>query len=155
MSTDPMLTVEEAQQIVLESTSTLDKERVLLTQALDRILAENIAPRYDIPPHDNSSLDGYAIQAADVQSASQENPTILKRPVAKDRTQKAKENPTASRKTRPTKRMKAKLLPTRVPRAAIPKVKVKVMTVKLAKPKAIANPKEKLARKRSPTNPRS
>ena len=67
MATDSMLTVEEAQRIVLDSTSTLDTERVLLTQVLDRILAEDIAPRYDIPPHDNSSVDGYAVQAEDAR----------------------------------------------------------------------------------------
>lgn len=77
MSSDPMLTVEEAQRIVLDSTSTLDKERIILTQALDRILAEDIAPRYDIPPHDNSSVDGYAVQSADVVSASREEPAVL------------------------------------------------------------------------------
>ena len=82
MPTEQMLIVEEAQKIVLDSTFTLDTERVVLSKALHRILAEDIAPRFDIPPHDNSSVDGYAVRAADIQDASPAHPCSL--PVMED-----------------------------------------------------------------------
>lgn len=77
VSEDAMLPVEEAQQIVLDAIAPLGTERVVLSDALSRMLAEDIAPRYDIPPHDNSSVDGYAVRAADVQDAADSHPATL------------------------------------------------------------------------------
>ena len=77
MPTDRMLTVEEAQQIVLDSVLILGEERVPLSQALGRVLAEDVAPKYDIPPHNNSSVDGYAVQAEDTNDASPVSPCRL------------------------------------------------------------------------------
>jgi len=77
MATDRMLTVEEAQQIVLDSVLILGEERVPLSQALGRVLAEDVAPKYDIPPHNNSSVDGYAVQAEDTNDASPASPCRL------------------------------------------------------------------------------
>ena len=73
MSLDRMLTVEEAQEIVLDSVSDPGVERKALSDAQGRVLAENVAPNYDVPPHDNSSVDGYAVRAVDTQGASAEN----------------------------------------------------------------------------------
>lgn len=42
-----------------------DTEKVLLAQALDRVLAETIAATFDVPPHANSAMDGYALRAQD------------------------------------------------------------------------------------------
>ena len=72
-----MLLVEEAQKIVLASVKPLDVERVVISDALHRVLAENIAPGYDIPPHDNSSVDGYAVRSEDVTEASATTPCSL------------------------------------------------------------------------------
>lgn len=36
-------------------------ERIHLTQALDRILAEDLSAHINVPPHANSAMDGYAI----------------------------------------------------------------------------------------------
>lgn len=77
MTTDRMLTVEEAQEIVLDSVSVSGIERVPLSESQGRVLAEDVAPRYDVPPHDNSSVDGYAVQAADTAGASTDAPCRL------------------------------------------------------------------------------
>ncbi len=42
------------------------KERVPLRDALGRILAEDIASPRDVPPHDNSAVDGYAVYFDDL-----------------------------------------------------------------------------------------
>jgi molybdopterin molybdotransferase len=44
-------------------------ERVATRSALGRILAENIVPAIDVPAHDNSAMDGYAVRAADLESS--------------------------------------------------------------------------------------
>ena len=72
---EPLLTVEEAQMIVLETIKPLRTERVGIGSALGRILAESVAPRVDLPPHDNSSVDGYAVRAEDTKS---QEPCLLK-----------------------------------------------------------------------------
>ena len=77
MTADRMLTVEEAQEIVLESVSVSGIERVPLSESQDRVLAEDVAPRFDVPPQDNSSVDGYAVRAADTSGASEEAPRRL------------------------------------------------------------------------------
>ena len=77
MTADRMLTVEEAQEIVLDSVSVSGIERVPLSESQGRVLAEDVAPKYDVPPHDNSSVDGYAVRAADTAGASAEGPRRL------------------------------------------------------------------------------
>ena len=77
MTADRMLTVEEAQEIVLDSVSVSGTERVPLAESQDRVLAEDVAPRFDVPPHDNSSVDGYAVRAADTSGASEDAPCRL------------------------------------------------------------------------------
>ncbi len=41
-------------------------ERVATRSALGRVLAEQVVPRFDVPAHDNSAMDGYALRAADL-----------------------------------------------------------------------------------------
>ena len=41
-------------------------ETVALRDALDRIIAEDITAPRDVPPHDNSAVDGYAVRYADL-----------------------------------------------------------------------------------------
>ena len=44
----------------------VDHEPVPLTQALDRILAEEVRAGHAVPPHDNAAVDGYAFAVADL-----------------------------------------------------------------------------------------
>ena len=71
-----MLTVEQALQQILERARPLTTERVDLRAALGRVLAEPIVSRRVIPPWPNSSMDGYAIRAADTTVAPVTLPVI-------------------------------------------------------------------------------
>ena len=51
-------------------------ERVHIRQALDRVLAEDITSPIDVPGHDNSAMDGWAVRFADL---SADRATTLKR----------------------------------------------------------------------------
>src|SRR5215203_1217808 len=64
-----MISVAEAIQIVRQQTHTLTAESVPLECALGRVLATDIVADSDLPPFDRSQMDGYAVRAADVQTA--------------------------------------------------------------------------------------
>ena len=64
-----MLTVEEALQQIMARARPLSTECVDVRAALGRVLAEPIVSGREIPPWANSSMDGYAVRAADTRSA--------------------------------------------------------------------------------------
>ena len=49
-------------------------ERVAIRDALGRVLAEPVRSSIDVPGHDNSAMDGYAVRTADTQG---DVPTVL------------------------------------------------------------------------------
>ena len=59
-------TVQEASARILADVRPLDVQRVPLREALGRVLAEDVRSPIDLPLWDNSSMDGYAVRAADV-----------------------------------------------------------------------------------------
>jgi molybdenum cofactor synthesis domain-containing protein len=76
---EPMLSVEEAQEQLMAAVGEpLPGEDVPLDEALDRVLAESIRSALDLPPWDNSSMDGFAVHAANVAGASSEAPVRLR-----------------------------------------------------------------------------
>ena len=60
-----MLSVEEALDAILSRVVVMPTERVELMASLGRVLAEPVVSRREIPPWPNSSMDGYAVRAAD------------------------------------------------------------------------------------------
>jgi len=56
--------------------SKLPAETVALSAALGRVTHSDIIATRDLPPHDNSAMDGYALRAEDSQSASSEQPAV-------------------------------------------------------------------------------
>jgi molybdopterin molybdotransferase len=62
---DGLISVEEAQARALAPVRPLGAERVGLADALGRVLAEEVRAPADVPPHDNSAMDGYAVRALD------------------------------------------------------------------------------------------
>lgn len=72
-----MISVAEARNIVLEHTSILEKELIDITEALSRVSAEDIFSDTNIPPFDNSAMDGYAVASAALKGASNDNPALL------------------------------------------------------------------------------
>lgn len=73
-----MLTVEEAQAQILAQISTLPDEEVSLIEAAGRVLATDLVAPRDLPPFVNSSMDGYAVRAIDLSTASGANPIALR-----------------------------------------------------------------------------
>ena len=61
-----MLPVEEAQSRVLAEVTPGAAETVSLAEAHGRVLREDVAAVRDMPPADNSAMDGYAVRAAEV-----------------------------------------------------------------------------------------
>lgn len=72
-----MITVKNALERVLESVSPLGIERLDILSAQGKILAEDIHSPRNIPPKDNSAMDGYALRAEDTRGASREKPVVL------------------------------------------------------------------------------
>jgi molybdopterin molybdotransferase len=72
-----MVTVDEALDKILSHIYSLGFEKVSLLDALGRVIAEDISAERDIPPLDNSAMDGYALKFEDVQKASPDHPVRL------------------------------------------------------------------------------
>lgn len=73
-----MLSVEEAQKIILAEIRRIGAERISLSQALGRTLSEEMISPLDHPPWDTSAMDGYAVRYADTAGASRATARILK-----------------------------------------------------------------------------
>lgn len=78
MSGPELLTVAEALAIVLDAVATLDAETVPLLDSLGRVLAQPVVAHDSLPPFANSSMDGYALRAADLAGATAEAPARLR-----------------------------------------------------------------------------
>src|SRR5258706_5767548 len=63
-----MIPVEEAQERVLAEVQLLGTEQVAFTDALGRVLREDVRARVDVPQGDNTAMDGYAVRADDIAS---------------------------------------------------------------------------------------
>ncbi|HSB39431.1 MAG TPA: gephyrin-like molybdotransferase Glp [Gaiellaceae bacterium] len=61
-----LLTMEEAQRLVLERVRPLAPERVELDRAAGRVLVEPANAVVDLPPFPSSAMDGYAVRSADL-----------------------------------------------------------------------------------------
>lgn len=73
-----MLELESALERILAIVPPPTSESVKLTAASGRVLTENIASPLDLPPFDNSAMDGYAVRAHDVAGATAANPVRLR-----------------------------------------------------------------------------
>ncbi|RLG07148.1 MAG: molybdopterin biosynthesis protein [Thaumarchaeota archaeon] len=76
-----LLSPEEALKTIEERIKSMKKperEVVKISEALGRILAEDIYAKVDSPPFDRAIVDGYAVRAEDVYQADEANPVKLK-----------------------------------------------------------------------------
>lgn len=73
-----MLSVSEALAKILGSFQPLEPEIIAFQHAVGRVLAYPVKATLDLPPFTNSSMDGYAVRAADVQTATIDSPVTLK-----------------------------------------------------------------------------
>lgn len=60
------MTPAEAARLIISQFQPLPPERRSLRAALDTVLAEDITSPIDLPPWDNSAMDGYAIRSGDL-----------------------------------------------------------------------------------------
>jgi molybdopterin molybdotransferase len=71
------LAVETARRLTRELVEPVGgSERVFIRAALDRVLACDVISPIDVPAHDNSAMDGYAVRAADLSSAGETRLTV-------------------------------------------------------------------------------
>ena len=73
-----MLSVEEALEKILNEVDTLEEEAVPILDSLGQVLAEDITSDINVPPLDNSAMDGYAVIAGDTKGAGAESPKFLR-----------------------------------------------------------------------------
>ncbi len=73
-----MISIEEARNRVLAEALPLSVESKPLAKLLGCVLAEDIVAGYDVPPFDNSAMDGFAVKAADIVEAGTETPVSLR-----------------------------------------------------------------------------
>lgn len=71
-----MLSVEEAQARVMAEISIAPAEPAVLNETLGRVLREDVIATYDMPPADNSAMDGYAVRAEDLVNLPARLPVI-------------------------------------------------------------------------------
>lgn len=72
-----MIKVKEAKKIILENINFIGSERVSILESLGRTVTGDIYSKGDIPPFNNSAMDGYAVCSSDVIRASRQEPVFL------------------------------------------------------------------------------
>ncbi len=73
-----MISVEEALSKVLSFVHVLDHEEKPILECLGQALAEDVRAPFDVPPCDNSAMDGYAVRADSILGAAYESPKNLR-----------------------------------------------------------------------------
>ncbi|MEV0094870.1 gephyrin-like molybdotransferase Glp [Streptomyces sp. NPDC050738] len=77
MSNTPIWSVDEHLKDILGTVRALEPIELQLPDAQGCVLVEDVTVPVDLPPFDNSSMDGYAVRTADVEGASEEFPAVL------------------------------------------------------------------------------
>jgi len=72
------VTVEKALNDFLGYIHHLKKENITIEEAENRILAEDIVSKRNIPHFDRAAMDGFAVQAEDTFGAAMDSPILLK-----------------------------------------------------------------------------
>jgi molybdopterin molybdotransferase len=92
---ETMISYEDALKVIMGAINTLGVERISINRAYGRVVAENILAQNDLPPFDNSAMDGYAVVSESVKGATLEKPVKLKFigdiPTGEDRTMRIKQ----------------------------------------------------------------
>ncbi|MGI5901790.1 MAG: gephyrin-like molybdotransferase Glp [Desulfitobacteriia bacterium] len=71
------ITLEEAQNILLDHCPRAEIEEVELNNTLGRVLATDIKAHENVPPFARSPYDGYALRSADTAEVDRDNPVAL------------------------------------------------------------------------------
>lgn len=72
------LTLEAARDLLLKAATEPEPENAVLAECWRRVLAQDVRAGTDFPPFDRSPLDGYALVAAEVETATRQQPVWLR-----------------------------------------------------------------------------
>jgi len=72
-----MISVEQALEKVLSYVAVLGEEECPILDCPGQVLAEDIYSSINVPPLDNTAMDGYAMRSRDTLGASQQSPQLL------------------------------------------------------------------------------
>src|SRR5579862_7304361 len=79
----PLLPVADAERLIGERVAPVSGfETVTLHGAIGRVLAEDVIAPVNVPPFDNSAVDGYAVRAASLDAKDETRLTIVDRVAA-------------------------------------------------------------------------
>ncbi len=73
-----MISVEEALDKILSFVVTLGDEEKPILDCLGQVIAEDVYAPFNVPPSDNSAMDGYAVQSASIAGAKRDNARVLR-----------------------------------------------------------------------------
>lgn len=76
--TEAMLTVEDALERILSFFEPLEPVRVPIAEAGGMVISEDVVSHLDVPPMDNSAMDGYAVESQSVSGAALHAPVTLR-----------------------------------------------------------------------------
>jgi molybdopterin molybdotransferase len=79
----PLLPVADAERLIVERVAPVDGQlTVTLREAAGRVLAQDVIAPVDLPPFDNSAVDGYAVRAQDLDGERDSRLSIVDRVAA-------------------------------------------------------------------------
>src|SRR5262249_48836978 len=79
----PLLPVEEVERIIRERvTPVAEIETIALHAASGRVIAREVVAPIDLPPFDNSAVDGYAVRHADLDANAETRLAVVERVTA-------------------------------------------------------------------------
>jgi molybdopterin molybdotransferase len=62
-----MISFEKARELVIQSVRLQPEEKVRLTEAFNRVIAQDVKAPHHLPPFTNSAMDGFALSSQDTQ----------------------------------------------------------------------------------------
>jgi len=76
----PLLPVADAERLIAERVTPVDgRETVTLREAMGRVLAQDIIAPVNVPPFDNSAVDGFAVRGDDLDAGAEKRLTVVDR----------------------------------------------------------------------------
>jgi molybdopterin molybdotransferase len=79
----PLMPIADAERLIGERVTPVGgSEKVALREAAGRVLAQDVAAPVNVPPFDNSAVDGYAVRAADLSGEGETRLTVVDRVAA-------------------------------------------------------------------------
>jgi molybdopterin molybdotransferase len=79
----PLLPIDEMERLIAERVAPVaEREQVALRAALGRVLATDVIAALDVPPFDNSAVDGFAVRSQDLDTRGETRLAVVDRVAA-------------------------------------------------------------------------